>query len=104
MQDFLVENWKYVVVVVAAIVLFGGEKILAFIKNFKMPSLFNKSTGVKSVNTVNSSSSEAEAEDLEAIMHLRDRAVAIKDKELLLEIKTVSNKIFDLYSQIDKGA
>lgn len=99
MQDFLVENWKYIAVVVAAIVLFGGEKILAFVKNFKMPALFGKNTSTKVVNSSNS-----EAEDLEAIMHLRDRAVAIKDKELLAEIKMVSNKIFDLYSKIDKGA
>ena len=100
MQDFLVENWKYVVVVVAAIALFGGEKILAFIKNFKMPAFLSKTTtAVKSVDN-----STSEAQDLEAIMHLRDRAVAIKDKELLLEIKAVSNKIFDLYSKIDKGA
>lgn len=98
MQDFLVENWKYVAAIVAAIILFGGEKILTLIKNFKMPALLTKgSTVIKAVDN-----STSEAEDLEAIMHLRDRAVAIKDKELLLEIKAVSNKIFDLYSKIDK--
>lgn len=100
MQDFLVENWKYVVVVVTAIVLFGGGKIVELVKNFKMPAFLSKTTtAVKAVDN-----STSEAQDLEAIMHLRDRAVAIKDKELLLEIKAVSNKIFDLYSKIDKGA
>ena len=64
-----------------------------------MPAFLNKGNTVAKV--VDNSTSEAQ--DLEAIMHLRDRAVAIKDKELLSEIKAVSNKIFDLYSKIDKG-
>lgn len=94
MEDFIIENWKYIVVVVVGLVIFGGGKFVEMFK--KIPSLFTKKT--KPIDN-----SVAEAADLNAIMHLRDRAVAIKDKELLSEIKSVSNKIFDLYSQIDKG-
>lgn len=109
MQDFLVENWRYIGAAVAALVLFGGNKIKALVSKIKIPAL-PKLLGSKTavVNKVSEPDTmlamgAAELVDMDAIMHLRNRAVAIKDKELLLEIKNVSSKIFDLYSNIDNS-
>lgn len=40
-----------------------------------------------------------EARDIEAIAHLRDRAVASGDETLLQEIKSVASKFFDMHSK-----
>lgn len=105
MQDFLVENWRYIGAAIAALVLFGGSKVKELVSKIKIPALSNllgSKTAVVSADEM-LAMGEAEAIDIEAIMHLRNRAVAIKDKELLLEIKNVSSKIFDLYSNIDNS-
>lgn len=40
-----------------------------------------------------------EAKDIEAIAHLRDRAVASGDETLLQEIKSVASKFFDMHTK-----
>lgn len=108
MQDFLVENWRYIGATIAALVLFGGSKIKAILANIKIPALsglLGNKTVVDKVSAPDEmlAMGSAELVDMDAIMHLRNRAVTIKDKELLLEIKNVSSKIFDLYSNIDNS-
>ena len=96
MNDFITQYWQYIAITVVGLVIFGFDKVKTLIGGIKFPS---KTTVVKITD-----SATAEDNDIDAIKHLRDRAVVVKDKELLLEIKHVSNKFFDLHSIIDDNA
>ena len=43
---------------------------------------------------------DVEAADVAAIAHLRSRAVAAKDEKLLVEIKSIAAKFFDIHTSI----
>lgn len=101
MQDFLVENWKYIAIAISILGYLGYDKFAAILAKLK-PAIVGK-TVQKTTVVTSTDEKVVEASDMDAIIHLRNRAVAVKDKALLLEIKNVSGKFFDLHSIIDNS-
>ena len=106
MQDFLIENWRYVAMAAAVAGYLGYDKIKTWLLSLKPTSVKLVAPTTKlTVDVINSNSSlnQDERKDFDAIIYLKNRAVEVKDKELLLEIKNVSGTFFDLHSKIEAG-
>lgn len=86
-KELLVENWQLIAGAAGISAVLGWDKIKAGVKKIKMPTLKSKTVSVN-----------YEQEDIKALAHLRARAVAVKDEELLKEIKSVAAKFFDIHS------
>jgi hypothetical protein len=86
-KELLVDNWQAIAGAAGITVVLAWDKIKAGVKKIKMPSFKSKSVSVN-----------YEQEDIKALAHLRARAVAVKDEELLKEIKSVAAKFFDIHS------
>ncbi len=95
MPEFLNEYGPKIIFGLIAVVVLFGEKIKTWVGSVKLPAL-SGFWGSKSKNT--KATEDVEAKDIECISHLRDRAVEYKDEVLLQEIKSVSNKFFDIHS------
>lgn len=85
--ELFVENWQLVAGAVVISTVLAWDKIKAGVKKIKLPSFKSKAANVN-----------YEQEDIKALAHLRARAVAVKDEELLKEIKSVAAKFFDIHS------
>lgn len=86
-KELLVENWQLIVGAAGISVVLAWDKIKAGFGKIKLPSFKSKAVSVN-----------YEQEDIKALAHLRARAVAVKDEELLKEIKSVAAKFFDIHS------
>lgn len=91
--DFLVENKVPVGGVLIAIVALWDKikAVLASVKEkAKMPSFFAKTE----------SAQDDEAADQDALRHLRNRAVAIGNSELLALIKEIDTRFYDIHTGV----
>lgn len=98
---WLTENWKYVAGAAAVLGYLGWDKAkLALLKVAeKLKSMKSKSTTL--VATVEDFV-DVESKDVAAIAHLRSRAVEAKDEKLLVEIKSIAAKFFDIHTGVVK--
>lgn len=99
---WLTENWKYVAGAAAVLGYLGWDKAKATLLKVaeKLKSMKSKSP-VSAVGVVEDDV-DVEAEDVAAIAHLRNRAVEAKDEKLLLEIKSIAAKFFDIHTGVVK--
>lgn len=91
----IVENWQLIFGVAGITGALFFDKIKAAFAKFPLAVksiLPKKKAAVEDFKTV-------EAKDIDAIAHLRDRAVAAGNETLLQEIKSISCKFFDMHSK-----
>jgi hypothetical protein len=92
----IVDNWQLALGATGIVGALFFDKIKANLAKINF-------SAVKSIlpkRKVTAKDSKAvEARDIEAIAHLRDRAVASGDETLLQEIKSVASKFFDMHSK-----
>lgn len=90
--DMIKENWRILAIGGLAVAFFGYDKLKALAGKVNLPALNpfrrDKSAPEKDV----------EMEDIYCINHLRDRAVIAGDETLLLDIKSISQKFFDIHA------
>lgn len=99
---WLTENWKYVTGAVAVLGYLGWDK--AKVALLKVAEKLKSMKSAKAVGVVVKSEDvvDAESADVAAIAHLRNRAVEAKDEELLVEIKSIAAKFFDIHTGVVK--
>lgn len=99
---WVTENWRYVAGAAAVLGYLGWDKAKAALLKVaeKLKSMKSKPavTVVAKVEDV----VDVEAADVAAIAHLRSRAVAAKDEKLLVEIKSIAAKFFDIHTGVVK--
>lgn len=98
MSEFLLEYWRQLTFAALAVVLLFGEKLKIWVGGIKLPALSGLLARKSKDITIIQSKQDVEAKDIECISHLRDRAVECNDEVLLQEIKSVSNKFFDIHA------
>lgn len=91
--DMIKENWRILAIGGLAVAFFGYDKLKALAGKVNLPAL-NPFKRDKSVQT----EKDVEMEDIYCINHLRDRAVVAGDETLLLDIKSISQKFFDIHA------
>lgn len=87
MQEWLMENWRYVAAGAAALGLFGGGKIKSILLSLKNRVFKGKALKEEGVCP--------ETADQTSLKHLRVRASG--NKELLELIKGIDAKFFDMH-------
>lgn len=99
---WVTENWRYVAGAAAVLGYLGWDKAkVAFLKVAeKLKSM--KSAKAVSVTAKTEDVVDVESKDVAAIAHLRSRAVEAKDEELLVEIKSIAAKFFDIHTGVVK--
>jgi hypothetical protein len=92
----VVDNWQIALGATGIVGALFFDKIRAALSKINF-SAVKSILPKKKVTAVDSKA--VEARDIEAIAHLRDRAVASGDETLLQEIKSVASKFFDMHSK-----
>lgn len=90
--DMIKDNWRILAIGVLTVAFLGYDKLKALAGKVRLPALNpfkrSKTTPDKDI----------EMEDIYCINHLRDRAVVAGDETLLLDIKSISQKFFDIHA------
>ena len=95
--DFLIANKVPVGGALIAFIAFWDQIKSALVSvkgKVKIPSVFSKSTSVP----------DEEDADQDALRHLRNRAVAIGNVELLVLIKEIDTRFYDLHTGVKNEA
>lgn len=88
--DYIKENWRIVSIGLLVVGFFFYDKLVALVKGINL-SKFR-------LSSKKNNKQDVEMEDIRCINHLRDRAVVSGDATLLQEIKSISQKFFDIHT------
>ena len=92
--DLIKENWRILAIGGLTVAYFGYDKLKALAGKVNLPAL----NPFKRLKPVVENDKDVEMEDIYCINHLRDRAVVAGDETLLLDIKGISQKFFDIHA------
>lgn len=92
MQDFIMENWRYFAI---------GGCVLAYFLFDRVKSFLSKALSLFKGKKISSPTNGSEAEDIEALLYLRDRAISFGVKTE--EIKSVYLEFFELNAKKQEG-
>jgi hypothetical protein len=99
---WLTENWRYVAGAAAILGYLGWDKAKSALLKVAEKLKSMKSKSPVSTIGVAEDDTDVEADDVAAIAHLRNRAVEAKDEKLLVEIKSIAAKFFDIHTGVVK--
>ena len=100
---WLTENWKYVAGATTVLGYLGWDKAkIALLKVAEKLKSMKSKPAIPVAEYVVNVKADNEAADVAAISHLRNRAVEAKDEELLVEIKSIAAKFFDIHTGVVK--